>query len=167
MSTLTFQYSYDEEDRHIEIRASNHVPASAFEDGDEFDNLPESVSILYGVTFIGDSAFEDLFLKKVSLPFTLESIGKRAFNDNFIESLDLPYSLVSIGAEAFEYNDISDLYIPDSVTSLGIEAFKGNDDLYEVSLPHHFKEKPPYAAFDRGMVFNFRSQPLSKHYSVG
>ena len=55
----------------------------------------------------------------------------------------------------FSDNNLNHLVISDSVTSIGYQAFYANN-LTEVILPTHFKENPPYKAFDLGVNFTYR-----------
>lgn len=62
-------------------------------------------TVPYGVTSIGEYAFQFAKFTKVSLPSTLTTIGKYAFNSNVaLTEVNIPYSVSSIGASAFSAN---------------------------------------------------------------
>ncbi len=120
-----------------------------------------SITIPYGVTRIGVSAFQQCRgLTGVSVPGSVRSIGKRAFfectgmqslsleegvalieQEAFkgcirLSTIKIPGSVVSIGDSAFmSCRNVLHLWICDGVERIGIRAFSGCSDLYAVVLP--------------------------------
>lgn len=86
----------------------------------------ENVVIPYGVTSIGDSAFQDCtFLRSVTIPDSVTSIGNYAFaNCISLSGVNIPDGVISIGNHAFYLClGLRSVTIPDSVTSIGEQAF--------------------------------------------
>lgn len=76
--------------------------------------------------------FHNLDLIEVQLPATISYIGDYAFQENAITKISLPSSLVAIGRNAFYNNQIAGtLTIPNSVKTIGNNAFHTNqiDDI--------------------------------------
>lgn len=110
------------------------------------------------VTAIGERAFYERELTKITLPETLNLIGKHAFNKNKLTTVDIPEgvtfidsfafrqnkiekitfpnTLETIGSYAFTTNKLTEVEIPDSVTDIGIWAFKSNE-LEKVELSNN------------------------------
>jgi hypothetical protein len=90
-----------------------------------------SVTILRGVTSIGDSAFYDCTsLTNVSIPNSVTNIDLYAFAYCSLTGIAIPNSVTSIGDAAFEYCfGLTSVTIPNSVTSIGNVAFYGCPNL--------------------------------------
>lgn len=84
------------------------------------------VSIGYGVTTVGDYAFQNCTaITSVAIPNTVTMIGAGAFSGaTKLESVTLPSALTSIGENAFQSTVIKSLSIPATVTVIG--AFGAN-----------------------------------------
>lgn len=83
--------------------------------------------VAWGITRIGDSAFNRSKVKSVILPNSVTSIGTGAFAacDN-LSSISIPGSVTSIGYQAFFGSaKLKSVFIPASVTEIGYEAFDG------------------------------------------
>ncbi len=114
---------------------------------------------------IGNGAFQNSKLKKITLPSTvkeieryafrycyelesiqlsasLEIIGAMAFEQcNSLKTLELPNTLSYIAGNAFFYcASLENIKIPDSVTTLGGYAFQGCTALFDVILPTSLSE---------------------------
>ncbi len=86
-----------------------------------------SVTIMEGVTSIGDDAFSGCSsLASITIPDSVTSIGYGAFNGcSSLVSITIPDSLTSIGNNAFKgCSSLTSITIPDSVTSIGAGAFQ-------------------------------------------
>lgn len=71
-----------------------------------------------GIITIGDSAFQETFLRNITIPETVTTIGAYAFRPKVLA--------VTLYEERFEtYEGKANLVIPDSVTSIGTGAFYG------------------------------------------
>ena len=76
---------------------------------------------------IGESAFEDFNITKVTIPNCVTAISNKAFNHCIkLESINLPEGLTSIGEEAFELCwSLKSITIPKSITNIRNRAFSG------------------------------------------
>ena len=74
---------------------------------DQKDHLINNLEIPSGVTSIPDYAFMQCsIIKEISLPNTLEEIGERAFEDCRIAKITIPKSVRNIGKHAFYTNSL-------------------------------------------------------------
>ena len=94
----------------------------------------ESVTVGWGVTSIGDYAFEACALSSVTIPSSVTSIGKCAFAGSSLTSVSIPRSVTTIGVAAFQSCcNLESVYIP---LTWGITidsgAFWGCDSLVDV-----------------------------------
>lgn len=97
-----------------------------------------NVSILAGVTRIGDGAFwRCRDITNVLLPSGLVTIGDYSFfKCSKITSLTIPDSVITIGGNAFaDCTMLAGINIPDSVTNVGDSAFSGCTSLTQVTVP--------------------------------
>lgn len=97
-----------------------------------------SLSLPSNLKYIGDSAFEDSFIKSVSAT-SLIGIGNRAFkNCNALSTITLLQqnntSLNNIGTEAFYGSAVNSFTIPCSVQEVGPGAFAECESLSTVSM---------------------------------
>ena len=81
------------------------------------------VIIEEGITVIGDYAFYDSAVKKVTLPSTLTEIGQYAFAYSDVAEIALPSTLTEIGQYAFAYSALKSVTVPESVSTMGEYAF--------------------------------------------
>ena len=81
------------------------------------------VVIEEGITVIGDYAFYDSAVKKVTLPSTLTEIGQYAFAYSDVAEIALPSTLTEIGKYAFAYSALKSVTVPESVSTMGEYAF--------------------------------------------
>jgi hypothetical protein len=97
-----------------------------------------SVTILEGVTSIGNSAFTSCNgLTSVTLPNSLTSIGNYAFgNCTNLTEITIPEGVTSIGNEAFYgCTGLTEITIPESVTTIGSSAFSSCTGLTSITIP--------------------------------
>ena len=89
-----------------------------------------TLSLPSSVKYIGEKAFYSTNLNLVTdLPSCLEEIGDYAFFECPITKLTIPNSLETIGAYAFAYTNIGSLTIPCTVQTIGNFAFINNESL--------------------------------------
>lgn len=110
------------------------------------DIVIKNVVIDYGVTSIGDYAFEENVIlnptiKSVIIPDSVKRIGKSAFEDcNKLEEITIPESVTTIDDSAFlRCTGLISVTIPDSVTYLGRGAFAYCMSLKSVSISDNIK----------------------------
>ena len=60
----------------------------------------------------------------MSIPYGVTEIGEGAFNDSDLEWVDIPDTVTSIGKYAFASTKLRTAVLPDSVTNLG-EGYQG------------------------------------------
>ena len=130
------------------------IDSYAFEGIDSFTE----VIIPEGVTEIGEYAFAETTVKKITLPESLTKIGDYAFYMSTLEEIVIPSGVKEIGYSSFDRcmnlekvtlnnglekigersfmlcSMLSDIEIPDTVTEIGGEAFMGTG-LYSVTIP--------------------------------
>ena len=95
--------------------------------------------IPYGVTGIGDSAFNNCSgLTSMSIPNSVTSIGDGAFSDcSGLTSITIPNSVTSIGNYAFSgCSGFHSISIPNSVTSIGDGVFSDCGGLIWLTIPN-------------------------------
>lgn len=108
----------------------------------------KTVTIEYGITSIGESAFLGCRgMTELTLPNSVRSIGKYAFDScTGLTNLALPSSVTSIGSAAFQgCSGLTELTLPSSVTSIGESAFQGCSGMTELTLPNSLTEIGKYA----------------------
>lgn len=99
----------------------------------------KTVTIEYGITSIGESAFLGCRgMTELTLPNSVRSIGKYAFDScTGLTNLALPSSVTSIGSAAFQgCSGLTELTLPNSLTEIGKYAFRGCSGLTELTLPN-------------------------------
>ena len=94
------------------------------------------ISIPRTITHIGDHAFAKNQITKILLPRSIVHIGNSAFEENNLKGVATTFNLTHIGNKAFYNNQITDIIITHSVTHIGDEAFALNK-LTKVILPKH------------------------------
>ena len=89
----------------------------------------------YGIV---TSPFKDYGIKTVTIEYGITSIGESAFlGCRGMTELTLPNSVRSIGGNAFEgCSGLTELTLPNSVTSIADDAFRGCCGLTELTLPN-------------------------------
>ncbi len=87
-----------------------------------------------GVVEIGEEAFFDVDIKKISIPSTVKSIGNNAFNlCRSLEEVSLPEGVETVGANAFANCEaISTIELPNSMKNFGESIFYGCKGLQNV-----------------------------------
>lgn len=101
-------------------------------------NYIEKVTVLEGVKYIDDSAFETFeSMREIVLPSTLELIKDYAFSGcTALEKINFPDSLLNIGENAFEYcESLESIVLPEGLTVLSEYAFAGCTSLKSANIP--------------------------------
>ena len=83
-----------------------------------------------------DSPFKDYEIRKATVKYGITSIGDNAFEGcSGLTELTLPNSVTSIGWSAFEgCSGLTELTLPNSVTSIGNNAFGGCSGLEKITV---------------------------------
>lgn len=92
----------------------------------EYSDIITSITIDYGVTSIGTSAFTGCSnIQQIKIPDSVEHIDPYAFSFcKGLHTIQLPSSLTLISEELFaECDNLKNLSIPDTVTEIGANAF--------------------------------------------
>jgi hypothetical protein len=104
-----------------------------------YENLviPRNVTrngVKYTVTCVGESAFYQTPIDKLTLPSSVTRIRDGAFCKSGISSFTIPSSVTHIGGGAFYQNRIQTLTIPATVKSIGEGAFSGPETLTRIKV---------------------------------
>ena len=123
----------------------------------EYDNIPwlnlsssiDSIVIEYGVTSIGNYAFNGVAIESISFPETVTSIGSNAFGHcRNLSEIEIPNSVNYLGEYAFiNCSNLVTASIPEGVTELSEGLFLGCSKLAEVSLPSSLQTIGPRCFF--------------------
>ena len=113
------------------------IGASAFQNYNNLDTL----AIESGVVTIGESAFRDTYLRKVTFPNSLKTIGKEAFCYCSIDTLVVPEGVDSIAEGAFKYHwsNMRSVSLPTTLRTIGREAFYNNYGFRTLIIPQGVK----------------------------
>lgn len=173
---------------HITLSNVKMVKDYAFADS----NLEGEVIFESKIDYIGERAFSNTFLKKLSLD--TEYIGRYAFtlcrkmesaviNGNNVSidayafsacdtmtSLTLPNNLVMLGEHSFENCAINSLNIPDTLQTIGKSAFEGCTQLKSVEIGKSvslIQESAFYGASSvNSLIFRQRREPTMEQKSL-
>ena len=99
----------------------NEIGANAFQ---SYGNL-DTLVVESGVVTIGESAFRDTYLRKVTFPNSLKTIGKEAFCYCSIDTLVIPESVETImeGAFRYQWSNLKAITLPTTLKTIEREAF--------------------------------------------
>ena len=113
------------------------IGASAFQ---SYGNL-DTLVVESGVVTIGESAFRDTYLRKVTFPNSLKTIGKEAFCYCSIDTLVIPEGVDSIAEGAFRYHwsSMQSVSLPTTLRTIGREAFMYCTGLNSLVIPQGMK----------------------------
>ena len=135
--------------RELTVSGNGQMDDYVYTDAPWGDQIT-SVVIDNGVTYIGNSAFEDCAsLQSVTIPSSVESIGYQAFcGCTALTSVTIPDSIKSIGFQTFSgCTGLKSVTIPDSVNNIGYQAFSGCASLKSITIPDSIKSVD-FEAFD-------------------
>lgn len=135
--------TYYTEDTHLSyiILADGTIEINHYSGADAEVEVPSTIDEKT-VTSIGEYAFSNPNLTKVTLPSTITNIGINAFRQcEKLESINLPEGLLTIGDSAFYYCEkLENVDIPSTVTSIGDYAFHWCTSLKSIVIPEGIKE---------------------------
>lgn len=122
------KFKYDSQDGHIGIAA---IANNAFKGVQKVG----SIVVGDGISYVGDSAFEDSFISNVHFN-SVTYIGNRVFkNCKYLSSVDLSEKTTTIGNEAFSNcSTLTGISIPKGVNVMGYGAFSNCAVLSNVDL---------------------------------
>ena len=105
---------------------------------DPYGSKIRSVEISSGVTSIGDYAFTDYAnLTSVTIPYGVTKIGISAFYSCPLTSVEIPDGVTSIEPYTFEFcQDLTSVTLGEGITSIDKEAFRGCDKLTSITIPN-------------------------------
>lgn len=82
-------------------------------------------------------------VSKVFIEYGITSVGDFAFNQCSLQSVQLSKSIKKIGKNAFAYcRNLTDVTIPDNITEFGELAFAGCSSLKSINLPNTITKLP-------------------------
>ena len=94
------------------------------------------ITIPNTVTYIGEEAFTDCYMKTVDIPDGVEMIGDYAFLFCYnLSSVKLPSQLKVIGKYAFQESGLTEVTIPEGVKEIGDKAFYECRSLEKAVIP--------------------------------
>ena len=107
-----------------------------------FQNGEDSLEIPYGVEKIGDNAFSESIIHKVTIPKTVTEIGKNAFADcSYLEKIIIPQSVEKIGSGAFAgCVKLFGVHLPEQLRIIESQAFTNCDNLSHINFPDSVKK---------------------------
>jgi hypothetical protein len=97
-------------------------------------NIPRQIDGI-STTQIGNGAFQDKQLTKVTIPNSITMIGVGAFFQDRLTSVTIPNSVVSIGDSAFSSNELSSVTLSNNLTDIESYVFVLNS-LTSVNIPN-------------------------------
>ena len=109
-----------------------------------------NITILTGVTEIGDYAFESCNdLTSVTIPDSVTFIGDSAFSScSSLESVTIPDSVTKIGSFAFgSCSNLTSVTIGNNVTSIDYGTFDGCSSLTSITIPDSMTEIDDWAFY--------------------
>ena len=124
---------------NLTLSGSGEMWNNGYDDSPFKDYEIKTVTVEYGITSIGESAFHGCRgLTELTLPNSVTSIGDCAFYGcSGLTKLTLPNSVTSIGDGAFRgCSGLTELILPNSVRSIGDFAFSLCRGLTELTLPN-------------------------------
>ena len=124
---------------NLTLSGSGEMWNNGYDDSPFKDYEIRKATVKYGITSIGDNAFEGCSgLTELTLPNSVTSIGWSAFEGcSGLTELTLPNSVTSIGYAVFKgCSGLTKLTLPDSVKSIEGEAFEGCSSLTKLILPN-------------------------------
>ena len=109
---------------NLEILYGCHIlPNWSFNDGNG-DVVPlESVSLPYGITYMGSAFAANAYLYDINIPNSVIEISATFQGCTSLIEITIPSSVIIIDEFAFNYTSITEITIPSSVTKIGAGVF--------------------------------------------
>lgn len=132
-----------------------------------------TVTILEGVTSIGDKTFYDCYnVLQYNMPDSLTHIGVEAFRWCYnLKSIDIPKNVTAIDFGAFyQCGGLTNITIPNSVTTIGASAFEECNELTDITISESVISIGDYAfnyCFNLANVYYTGSQAQWNNISIG
>lgn len=128
--------------KKVNLPASlNYIGLSAFRSCKHLTGtlvIPEKVSEIQVATFLGAVGIEE-----IKLPAGLKKIGEYAFDDNYLKKMTLPEGLEEIGEAAFARSSLlKEIILPESVKTIGKDCFNQSPLLEKVVLSPAMQQIP-------------------------
>ncbi len=95
-------------------------------------NVEMSIILPETVSYIGDEAFYNSFVKSIEIP-NVREIGNRAFMDSNLTHITWPYTMI-VGTEAFRNTSLTSVTIPSAMKEIGLGAFAENEQLTDITF---------------------------------
>lgn len=129
---------YNIKDSVLKIsEGTTKIEPYAFEGIDSFTE----VIIPEGVTEIGENAFAETKVKKITLPDSLTKIGDYAFYSSSLEEITIPSGVKEIGYSAFDRcGNLQKLTLNSGLEKIGERAFMLCSVLSDVEIPDTVRE---------------------------
>ncbi len=134
-----------------------------------FGNSVTSVIIPYGVTTIGEGAFNGgcFSLTDVTIPNSVTSIGDAAFGGCIsLVNINIPSSVTTIAPGAFNYcANLVNIAIPSSVKTIGFNAFWKCYSLANITIPYSVTSIGSNAFSECNSMTNIVVHSANQNYS--
>ncbi|MBQ3104895.1 MAG: leucine-rich repeat protein [Lachnospiraceae bacterium] len=99
------------------------------------ENVELSITLPETVSYIGDEAFRQSFVKSIDIK-NVKEIGNQAFMDSRLTQITWPFTQ-KIGTEAFRNTWLTSITFPQTLTQIGKGAFAFNQSLETLSFDRH------------------------------
>ncbi len=129
----------DETEEELSLSEYSVSQASYIEESAPWSSLDIiNVVIESGVTRIGENAFKNCSVQKITIPNSVTSIGESAFEScSSLTNVTIPNSVTTIGRYVFiRCSSLTSVTIGNSVTSIGECAFCDCNSLTNVTIPN-------------------------------
>ena len=103
------------------------------------DSENVNVKLIDGISEISAEKFEFCkWIGSIEIPSSVKKIGNNAFNDSTLSRITLSENITDIGSGAFAYcTELEDILIPDSITSINSGTFAGCSNLTKIKIPEN------------------------------
>jgi len=142
--------NYDSEDdfRVAPVDGGKSLVIIGYRGNKQFINIPPSIDGML-VTGIGEGAFADTEIVRITIPSSITFIDFGAFSRCYsLTSVTIPPTVTTIGNQAFSYCiSLASITIPKGVTSIGILAFQGWTSSQTINVEGHANQASADAAW--------------------